>query len=288
MSVAARPAAAPPVLEVASFAPLGSAFEVGTDIAGLAEAVDHLFEPWATRGPSGGAAYHLFARGADGRPELLRDGCSIQRGNGPGSMLTWVIADVGSRALKDASDHVTVHAGVVARAGVAVMLPAPPDHGKTTTTIGLVEAGFSFLSDESAAIALDDGLVYPFHRPLMLAPDAMALFPRLRASLPEWTDRFRNLNYLIAAQDLRPGCLGEPCPVGFVVAPRFQAGVTTRLEPVSRAEMLTLLLEQTFNLQPLGTSAVERLARTVRDAECFRLTIGDLAGAVRAIGSLTG
>jgi hypothetical protein len=52
--------------------------------------------------------------------------------------------------------------------------------------------------------------------------------------------------------------------------------------------MLTLLLEQTFNLQTLGTAAVERLATTVREAECCRLTIGDLDAAVRAIERLTG
>jgi hypothetical protein len=287
VSLAARPSADGRTLERASFAALGSHFEVATDIAGLGEVVDRLFGPWAAGGPSGGPAYELLARGADGVPELLCDGVSIQRGNGPGSMLTWVIADVGSRALTEARGHITVHAGVVARDGVAVMLPAPPDHGKTTTTIGLVEAGFAFLSDESAPIGLDDGLVHPFLRPLMLAPDAMALFPRLRASLPGWADKIRNLNYLIPASDLRPGSRGEPCPVGFVVAPRFERGSATSLEPVPRAEMLTLLLEQTFNLRSLGTVAVERLAGTLRDAECYLLTIGDLADAVEVIDGLT-
>lgn len=286
MSVAAR-ASQERALARSSFVTLGSAFEVATDIPGLLEVVDRLFGPWATTSPVGGTVdYTLLASGADDVPELLRDGVSIQRGNGPGSMLTWVVADIGSRALTSSAEHVTVHAGVVARDGVAVMLPAPPDHGKTTTTIGLVEAGFTFLSDESAAIGLDDGLVHPFHRPLMLAPDAMALFPRLRASLPGWADHVRNLNYLIPARDLRPGCLGDPCPVGFVVAPVFRAGAPTRLESVPRAEMLTLLIEQTFNLRTLGSAAVERLATTLSSAACYRLTIGELDGAVRAIEDL--
>lgn len=271
-----------------TFDALGYRFALRSDIEGTREAAEHLFAPWRREeGTKGGTLYELLAHGTGGLSELLAEGRSIQRASGPGSMMTWVIADVGRGALTGAPEHATVHAGVVSRGDVAVMLPAPPDHGKTTTVVGLVRAGFAFLSDESAPIGIEDGLVHPFPRPLMLSPDSMRLFPELRASLPAWHHTFRSLNHLVSPMDLRHDCLGKTGPVRYIVAPSYAKGAETRLEPASRAEMLTLLLEQTFNLRTLGTAAVERLATTVREAECYRLTIGDLDAAVRAIERLT-
>jgi hypothetical protein len=114
----------------------------------------------------------------------------------------------------------------------------------------------------------------------------MALFPDLRASLPGWHEEFRSYNHLVSPLDVRQGCVGEACPVRFIVAPTYEAGARTTLTPVHRAEMLTLLVEQTFNLGTLGGTAVEVLAETVRNAECYRLTVGDLPSAVAAVDQL--
>jgi hypothetical protein len=274
---------------IRTFATFGYAFAVVSDIPGVEDAAHELFDGWRVDvGPSEAVVVYEL-RAIDGeRGELFRDGSRIQGGNGPGAMLTWVIADVSARSLRTVGDHVAVHAGVVARDGRAVMLPAPPDHGKTTTTIGLVRAGFDFLSDECAAIGLADGLVHPFVRPLLPAPDSMALFPGLRAALPPWVERFRNLNFLVPAPALRPGCVGSTSAVAFVVSTRFEEGSQTELLPVSRAEMLSLMLEQTFNLEVVGGRGVERLAGLLSGAACYRMTVGYLDAAVRLIEDLMG
>ena len=269
------------------FSTLGYAFALVSDIPGVEDAAHELFDGWRVDVEPSEAVVVYELRAIDGdRGELFRDGSRIQQGNGPGAMLRWVIADVSARSLRTVGDHVAVHAGVVARDGRATMLPAPPDHGKTTTTIGLVRAGFDFLSDECAAIGLADGLAHPFVRPLLPAPDSMALFPDLRATLPPWVESFRNLNFLVPPSALRPGCIGATSAVAFVVSPRFEAGSQTELHPVPRAEMLSLLLEQTFNLEVVGGRGVERLAEVLRDAACYRMTVGDLDAAVGLIEDL--
>src|SRR5262245_57551001 len=176
----------------AAFRAMGYPFSLVSDIPEVEEAASRLFRSWIVDTDTGD--HHVYElRALDDRVGVLRkDGLQVQRGNGAGAMLTWVVADVSASVLRHVDDVVTVHAGAVSRDGVAVLLPAPPDHGKTTTTIGLIRAGFDLLSDECAAIGLLDGAVHPFPRPLIVAPDSMDLFPELRLSLPSWVKRFRD------------------------------------------------------------------------------------------------
>jgi hypothetical protein len=269
-----------------AFRAMGYPFTLVSDMPDVEEAASRLFRPWIVG--SNTSARHVYELRAlqDGTGVLYKDGLHVQRGNGPGAMLTWVVADVSAKILANADDVVAVHAGAVSRNGVAVLLPAPPDHGKTTTTIGLIRAGFDLLSDECAAMGLQDGEVHPFPRPLIVSPDSMELFPELRSSLRPWVERFRNPGFLLPAEDVRPGCLGESSRAGFVVAPRYEAEGVTALEPMSRADMLALLLSQTFNLSVVGSAGVERLSEMLREVECYRLRIGDISGAVGLIRSL--
>ncbi len=260
-------------------------FSLTSDMPDVEAAASELFSAWSDESGQDPATSYEIRALDDERGVLLKNGSRVQQGNGAGAMLTWVIADVSANALQRADGVVAVHAGVAATHGVAVMLPAPPDHGKTTTTIGLVHAGFDLLSDECAAIGLEDGLVYPFRRPLLVAPEAMALFPDLRASLPAWADRLRHRDYLVPPQEVRHDRVSEACEVGLVVAPRYEEGSSTVLEPMPRADMLMLLLDQTFNLRIVDSRGVARLAEMLRGVECYRLRIGDLTEAVGLIAA---
>ena len=57
-------------------------------------------------------------------------------------------------------DRVAVHAGVVAFAGRAVVIPGPSHSGKSTLVQALVEAGATYLSDEFALLD-EAGRVWP-------------------------------------------------------------------------------------------------------------------------------
>ena len=64
-------------------------------------------------------------------------------------------------------DRVAVHAGVVAFAGRAVVVPGPSHSGKSTLVQALVEAGATYLSDEFALLD-EAGRVWPYPRQLTL------------------------------------------------------------------------------------------------------------------------
>jgi hypothetical protein len=68
---------------------------------------------------------------------------------------------------ENATDHVFVHAAVVAWKGRAILLPGKSFSGKTTLTLELVRRGATYYSDEYAIID-ESGLVHSFLKDLSL------------------------------------------------------------------------------------------------------------------------
>ena len=263
-------------------------FTVETDIPGAFETVDRLFAPFRDDGSDGHRrTYRLgTSRSEPGLFELLVDGGSIQRPPSAGSMLEWIIADMTTEAVTQTADLVCVHASAAALDGRAIVLPAPAGHGKSTTVVGLVRAGWDLLTDEAALFDLRDDLLHPFPRPMALSDASMAVLPGLADSLPASYEVFRRLDHHLTADDIRPGALGSPAKVAFVVFPSYAPGRTTELVPLSRSEALMKMLRGTFNLERVGARGVETLGRVVGAADCYRLNIGALEPAVDLIRGL--
>lgn len=263
-------------------------FTVETDIPGAFATVDRLFAPFRdARAGGSGRTYRLgTSRSEPGLFELMVDGASIQRPPSPGSMLDWMIIDVTTEAVTQTADFVCVHASAAALDGRAIVLPAPPEHGKSTTVAGLVRAGWDLLTDEAALFDPDDDLLHPFPRPMMLSDTSMAALPGLVGSLPASYEAFRRLDHHLTADDLRPGALGSAARVAFVVFPSYAPGGTTELVPLGRSEALMEMIQGTFNIQRVGGTGVETLGRVVRSADCYRLHIRALEPAVGLIGGL--
>jgi hypothetical protein len=262
-------------------------FTIETDIPGAFEVVDRLFAPFRDAGSNEGRrTYRLgTSRSEPDLFELLVDGRSMQRPPSPGSMLEWVISNVTTEAVTRATDLVCVHASAAALDGRAIVLPARSGHGKSTTVAGLVRAGWDLLTDEAALFDPCDGLVHPFPRPIALSAASMSLFPGLAESLPASYELFRRPDHHVMADDLRPGGLGSPARVAFVVLPSYAPGVT-ELIPLARSEALLEILRGTFNLEHVGGNEVETLGRIVGSADCYRLHIGSLDAAVNLIRGL--
>jgi hypothetical protein len=66
-----------------------------------------------------------------------------------------------------APDHTFIHAGAVAHAGKALIMPGNSFAGKTTLTAALVRLGATYYSDEFAVLD-GDGLLHPYAKPLSL------------------------------------------------------------------------------------------------------------------------
>ena len=74
--------------------------------------------------------------------------------------------------------------------------------------------------------------------------------------------------------------------VGALVLPRYVAGSTTALEPVSRAEAVMDLCASTFRFLEEPQRHLDALAHLCREVPAYLLTIGSLADAVDLVRTL--
>ena len=140
-----------------------------------------------------------------------------------------------------------VHAGVVGWRGRAIVLPGVSGAGKTTLVRRLVEAGATYYSDEYAPIG-EDGLVYPFAKPLSQ-----------RQAAPPGRRR-------VSAAAIGATVGVSPLPIGLVVATTFQAERTWTPRSMSAGEIMMALLANTVRARLDPPAVLQRLSRVAEQA----------------------
>jgi hypothetical protein len=265
-------------------------FRVVAEDPGLGRRVDRLMATFRD-GSEGGPAvtYRLLSPGRrDRRFRVHKAGRCVHRAATAELALEYLLWDVTSQAVQRTRDFLVLHAGAVSWAGRGIILPAPPDSGKTTLTAALIRAGFSYLTDEAAPLDPATGLLHPFPRALWMEAPSIDVVPRLRQDLPQDLLVASRPRYQVTSEELRPGALGGPCPVRHIIAPAYATGSAVELEPLSRAEAIVSLAQNSFNFATLGRPGVSLLAKVVAGAVCYRLRMGSLEGAVDIVRALVG
>ena len=260
-------------------------FRVRTELPEVAGPLAALLGPMAASEVTPAPLYEITLDDFEPGPYVVElDDALVQRTESARLAVDYVLWHVNAEAIKGTATYLALHAGAVSRGGEAVILPAPPDSGKTTLTAGLVRAGFEYLSDEAALIDPGTAMVHPFPRAMWMEPPTVELLGRTGGGVPALEDD--RYHYQVLAEDLRSGSAGGPCPVGFVIAPMYQKGSATSLEPIGRAEAVRMLAENSFNFPRFGASGLVVLHRLVAGARCFRLRVGDLETAVATVSEL--
>jgi hypothetical protein len=229
----------------------------------------------------GARTYELRREPGEPRPwAVYRDGERLVRGSVPATILEFVLWDVSRSAIASAHGFFSVHAAAASWRGRGILLPAPPDSGKSTLVAGLTRAGCAYLTDEAALIDPATAKVHPFPRSLWLERASIeAVFGPDAQTLRWRTGR----QFHVRPADLRPRSIGSACPIRYVIAPTYASGARTELIPISRAEALTALARQSFYLGDFGGDGVRLLGRVVESAACYRVRVGDLDDAVGLI-----
>jgi HprK-related kinase A len=185
--------------------------------------------------------------------------------------------------------YLILHAAVVERSGRALILPAPPGSGKSTLCAGLVNRGWRLLSDELTLIDIASGSVVPLPRPVSLknaSIDVIRAFAPTAAIGPAVHDTTKgSVAHMRAPSDsVRRGT--EKARPGWVVLPRYQAGVTARLTPLSSARGLMQMADNACNYSAHGRRGFEFLARFVDQCSCYEFVYGDLEEAAAVFTDL--
>lgn len=182
---------------------------------------------------------------------VYRGGCLLVRSRDWGEILPALESDLHLSIARQAEEHVFVHAGVVAYAGQAILIPGRSFSGKTTLTAALVKAGAEYLSDEYAVID-SAGRVHPY---------AKSLSVRAGSALAE--GRY-------TAERLGGHAASGPLPVGMIVSARYEAGARWRPSVLTSGQALMTLLENAVRVRELPRLAMQTLPEAVREARSFR------------------
>lgn len=171
-------------------------------------------------------------------------------------------------------DRPIFHAGVVAKDGVGVVIPAKPGGGKTSLVASLLELGFEYLSDEFAVLDPESMTVLPFPKALCFK-GGMELFPHLKPeSLSvEWETGGgrRRLSYLDPS-DRGFEVSREVRRVSYLVFP--ERGGAGGAEVMSKAKATLKLAENLLNFESFGRDALDVVLEVAKRAECVRLQVG--------------
>lgn len=178
--------------------------------------------------------------------------------------------------------HTVVHSAVVERDGFALVLPGSPGSGKSTLCAALALTDWRLLSDELTIISQLDGRVQPVPRPISLKNQSIDIIKAFVPTAELTPPVVATHKGAIAYARPHPTAVTnqQTVPVGYVVFPKFVPGAQLDFEPLTRAEALTELMENTFNVGLLGAEGFTALARAISHARCYAVEYGDLASIV--------
>lgn len=197
--------------------------------------------------------------------------------------LNWSIGRTAHRWL-------VLHAAVVERDGLAMIMPARPGSGKSTLCAALVLAGWRLFSDEFGLVDPTTGRVSPIPRPISLKDRSIGIIrgrgPDVVMS-PERVDvegaRFVHMKPPTDSV----GRAREPAQPAWVVVPKYAAGERTSLERQPRARTLMALADQSFNYNYLGPQGFRCVADLMGECECLALRYSDLDDALAVLDRAT-
>lgn len=156
--------------------------------------------------------------------------------------------------------YLFVHSGVVARGDQAVLFPGRTHAGKTTVAGAFARAGWTYLSDEFALVDAE-GKIGAYPRP-----------PSVRHTWGAVGHREMPEGWLVAPRESR-------WQLDAVLFLRFDAASGLDVRPLSRAETVLRLLDNTGAAHHDAPFVMDRLVAATEDVRAWEGTRGDVASA---------
>jgi len=193
---------------------------------------------------------------------------------------------------------VNLHAAALARRGRGLLIMGDAAAGKSTTAMELLEAGYSFISDNDAYLELHDGRVLARGADprLHLESDEARRFPRL-APLSRFPLRSRGgrRKRCIDLGRLWPSVCREQAPIALLLFAHVGRGAASRLRPVAPERALERLLRSApgrglpalIKDKPALEAQFQTLAALATTAACYDVALGrDGAELAARLGAL--
>ncbi|MFY7855694.1 MAG: HprK-related kinase A [Rubrivivax sp.] len=179
-----------------------------------------------------------------------------------------------------------LHAGVVERDGLALVLPAVPGSGKSTLSAALSLSGWRLLSDEFGALDPHTRHFVPVLKPVALknrSIDVIRGFSE-RAVLGPTFEKTRkgDVAHLAASADA-VARRHETARPGAVVLPQWQEGAPLSFERLPAESGFRALAFNAFNYQTVGAPAFDAAVALARQCPAWSLRYSRLDEALAAL-----
>jgi hypothetical protein len=163
-----------------------------------------------------------------------------------------------------------VHAAAVELGGKAFILAAASGSGKSTTTWGLLHAGFRYLSDELSPIHLPSMQVQPY-------PHALCLKRRPpHYPLPEGTVNLGRTLHVPVAR-MPADAVAAPLPLAGIFVIQYSPDrLAPEVRAISRSEAAALLYTNALNALAHGNYGLDAVAQIAEALPCYKVEAADL------------
>jgi HprK-related kinase A len=182
-----------------------------------------------------------------------------------------------------------LHAGVLARDDLALVMPAVPGAGKSTLTAALAHSGWRLLSDEFGVLDMAQGDFWPLIKPPVLKNRSIEVLRRFapQAVLGRVYPATRkgDVAHVAPPPDAVAG-RHRPARPFAIVLPHWEDGAEASLQPVTPALACSALAFNAFNYRVCGLDGFEAVAKLAREVPAWQLTYGRLPDAIAQLDAL--
>lgn len=187
------------------------------------------------------------------------------------------------------NNQLTIHAAVVEKNGYALIMPGEPGSGKSTLCAALVNSGWRLLSDELTMVSLTDGQISPLPRPVSLKNESIDVIKQFSSNavisrISHDTSKGSVAHMRVPTEYVDRST--ETAIPAWVVFPKYIAGASLTLEPLSKGQACIRLVENSFNYSILGEKGFDAVTKLIDKSDCFDFRYSVLAEAISQFDDL--
>lgn len=173
----------------------------------------------------------------------------------------------------DADSHLLLHAGSVGTSERGVLLAGRGGSGKSTSTLACLDSPLLYAGDDFMMVDTDSTNLHSLYNVAKLEQDQLKRFPWLRPhvynKLGEEGEKAQ-----VFLHDCFPKKVINSMPLNAILLPKFTGGVSTTLQPASKADALRALAPSTIALLKTSPSYLQKIRKLVEPLPCYWLMTG--------------
>jgi HprK-related kinase A len=186
--------------------------------------------------------------------------------------------------------YLCIHAAVVEKNNVTVILPAPPGSGKSTMCALMMLDGWRLLSDEHCLLDLSTLEVVPFVRPVSLKNNSIDIIQRHQHDCKKSRVFYNTLKgriQYLAPTEYSWKNYKKSANANYIIFPKYVSGLKLSISDINQTTLFRRLLENTFNYTVLGERSFHALTDWLPRLNAIDLQYSDNEQMLAFVGALT-